>query len=160
MRRRLLAGLLAVIALSGCARALGRAETALYGGRYDEAAARFQEVLNENPDSVDARVGLGIAKFPDLYLGLIALLHGQDAAASERLGRYAPGTAPCLVDDVQRAFRALGSGPATPELRAYVAASLEDQAALAGELSATQNALRDAEPLPVRLPIHLWDRVL
>ena len=157
--------ILAIVLLAGCARTLGRAETALYTGHYDEAAARFQEVLAEKPDSVEALVGLGISKYrlgaldeaerafseaqrrapelpiPRLYLGLIALLRGQDAAAGESLQRYAAVGAPRVADDIERALRALGSGPATVEMRRFMAASLEDQAALAGELVAAQDAL-------------------
>ncbi|HTO11777.1 MAG TPA: tetratricopeptide repeat protein [Candidatus Binatia bacterium] len=161
--------LLALVVLTGCARALGRAETSLYAGRYDEAAARFQEVLAAQPDNADALVGLGIAKYrlgtldeaerafaeagrraperpvPQLYLGLIALLRGQDAAGGESLRRYAAAGAPRVALDIERALRALGSGPATEEMRRYVASSIEDQAAWAGELLATQQALAGSD---------------
>jgi Flp pilus assembly protein TadD len=156
--------ILALAVLAGCSRTLGRAETALYAGRYDEAAGRFQEALAEKPDSVEALVGLGIAQYrlgtldeaertfveaarrapelpvPQLYLGLIALLRAQDAAA-EILGRYAGVAAPRVALTVDRGLRALASGPVTGEMRRFVAASIEDQAAAAGELLATQQAL-------------------
>ena len=160
---------LSALLLAGCATAAGRGEMALDASRYDEAVARFQESLAEKPDDVGARTGLGIAQYrlgaldeaeraltealgraPELpvahlYLGLIAVLRGQDAAAGASLRRYAAGTAPRVAADVERALRALGSGPVTLEMRQYVASSLEDQSAWAGELAATQQALAHSE---------------
>jgi Flp pilus assembly protein TadD len=157
--------ILALAVLAGCSRTLGRAETALYAGRYDEAAGRFQEALAEKPDSVEALTGLGIARYrlgtldeaeraftevagrapelpvPHLYLGLIALLRARDAAAGETLRRYATVAAPRVAATIDRGLRALASGPATDDVRRFVAASIEDQAAAAGELLATQQAL-------------------
>jgi Flp pilus assembly protein TadD len=165
MKRPLALIILTLVPFAGCARALGRAESSLYAGRYDEAAARFEAVLAEKPDSVNARVGLGIAKYrlgaldeaeqafaaaahrepelpvPQLYLGLVALLRGQDGAAAEILRRYATLAAPRVAANIERALRALGSGAATDDVRRYVASSIEDQAAWAGELLATQQAL-------------------
>ena len=161
--------MLSALLLAGCATAAGRGEMALHAGRYDEAVARFQESLAENPDSIGARIGLGIAQYrrgaldeaeraftealgraPELpvahlYLGLIAVLRGQDAAAGESLRQYASRTTPRVATDVERALRALASGPVTPEMRGYVAFSLEDTSAWAGELLATQQALAHSE---------------
>ncbi len=158
-----------LLLLAGCATAAGRGQNALHAGRYADAVAQFQEALAEKPGDVTARVGLGIAQYrlgaldeaeramtdalgrppglpvAHLYLGLIAILRGQDAAAGESLRRYAAGTAPRVGADVERALRALGSGPVTPEMRRYVASSLEDASAWAGELAATQQALANSE---------------
>jgi len=158
-----------LLLLAGCATAAGRGQSALYAGRYDDAVARFQEALADKPDDVTARVGLGIAQYrlgaldeaersmtdalrrepglpvAPLYLGLVAILRGQDAAAGASLRRYAAGTAPRVAADVERALRALGSGPVTLEMRQYVASSLEDQSAWASELAATQQALAHSE---------------
>ena len=165
MTHKLALMILALAVLAGCSRTLGRAETALYAGRYDEAAGRFEQALAEKPDSVEAVVGLGIAKYrlgaldeaerrfteaqrrapelpvPHLYLGLIALRRGHGPAAEEILRRYAVVAAPRVAVTIDHALRALASGPVSEEMRRYVASSIEDQAAAAGELLATQQAL-------------------
>jgi Flp pilus assembly protein TadD len=165
-----LAALTALTLLAGCATATTRGQAALYSGRYDEAATRFEEALTQEPESVAALVGLGIARYrlgalddaqrhltealaqaPDLptahlYLGLVALLRGDDAAAADRLLRYAAlGAAPRLAAHIERTLRALASGPVTDEIRRYMAASIEDQSAWAGELTAARHALADSE---------------
>ena len=161
--------LLTTTLLAGCATATGRGQAALYAGRYDEAVTRFDEALAKEPGALDARVGLGIARYrlgaldeaqraftdalgqaPDLpvahlYLGLIALLRGQDAAAGESLRRYATGAPPRLTAHVERALRVLASGPVGAEMRQFMAASIEDSSAWAGELSATRQALASSE---------------
>lgn len=158
-----------LLLLAGCATATGRGENALHAGRYDEAVVRFQEALAEKPDNVTARVGLGIAQYrlgalddagrtlnealrqefrlpvAHLYVGLIGLLRGQDAVAGESLRRYAAAAGPRVTTGVERALRALASGPVSEDMRRYVASSLEDQSAWAGELVATQQALANAE---------------
>ena len=78
-------------------------------------------------------------------MGLIALLHGQDAAAGESLRRYAAGAPPRLTAHVERALRALAGGAVSAEMRQYMAASIEDQSAWAGELDATRQALAHSE---------------
>jgi Flp pilus assembly protein TadD len=162
-------GILTTTLLTGCVTATGRGEAALESGRYGEAATRFEEALAGKPGSLDALVGLGIAKYrlgaldeaqraltealgqaPDLpiahlYLGLIALLRGQDAAAGESLRRYAAGAPPRLTAHVERALRALAGGTVSAEMRQYMAASIEDQSAWAGELDATRQALAHSE---------------
>lgn len=159
-------GILTTTLLTGCVTATGRGEAALESGRYGEAATRFEEALAGKPGSLDALVGLGIAKYrlgaldeaqraltealgqaPDLpiahlYLGLIALLRGQDAAAGESLRRYAAGAPPRLTAHVERA---LAGGTVSAEMRQYMAASIEDQSAWAGELDATRQALAHSE---------------
>jgi Flp pilus assembly protein TadD len=169
-RRAFILVLLAATGLGGCASATTRGQAALYSGRYDEAASRFEEALTREPESVAALVGLGITRYrlaaldearrlfgealsqspdlpvPHLYLGLIALLGGQDAAAAESLRRYvALGAPPLLAAHIERALRALGSGPVSTEMRQYMAAGIEDQSAWAGELVATRQALANAE---------------
>lgn len=168
-RQVIVLGILTTALLTGCATATGRGQAALYAGRYDEAAARFEEALAREPGSLAARIGLGIARYrmgaldeaqraltealaqdpdvpvPHLYLGLIALLRGQDAAAGESLRRYAVGVPPRLAAHVERALRALAGGAVSAEMRRYMAASIEDQSAWAGELDATRQALAHSE---------------
>lgn len=160
----------ALALLSGCAILTRQGEVALSAGRYAEAAARFEEALAREPESVDARIGLGVARYrlgalddaervfaevltraPDLpiahlYLGLSALRRGQDAPAAERLRRYAQlGVAPRLADHIERALRALASGPVTDLLREYVATAIEEQSAWAGEVATAGEALAASE---------------
>jgi tetratricopeptide (TPR) repeat protein len=106
---RALALAMMALALTGCATAFGRGEAALHAGRPDEAARYFGEALAADPGRLDARVGLGIARFRTrawdaaiaalddvvaeaprradarLYLGLARLMHGDVAAAREQL---------------------------------------------------------------------------
>src|SRR2546428_4057403 len=78
-------GILTTTLLTGCVTATGRGEAALESGRYGEAATRFEEALAGKPGSLDALVGLGIAKYR-----LRAPDQGQPAPAP------APGPAPRL----------------------------------------------------------------
>jgi Flp pilus assembly protein TadD len=174
-----LAALAGLMLLAGCATATGRGQAALHAGQYGEAAARFEEALTDHPDSVAALTGLGLARYrmgsldeaqraltdalrqaPDvpvahLYLGLIALLRGDDPAAGESLRRYAAlGTAPRLAAAIDRGLRALAAGSVTPEMRRYVASSIEDQSAWAGELLSARQALAHSELL--RLTDDRW----
>lgn len=174
-----LAGLTALVVLAGCATATGRGQAALYSGQYSEAAARFEEALTDDPDSVAALTGLGIARYrmgalddaqralgqalrqtPDvpvahLYLGLIALLRGDDVAAGERLRHYAAVGAPPRLDaGIDRALRTLAAGDVSPEMRRYIASSIEDGSAWADEVAAARQALTHSELL--RLSDDRW----
>ena len=169
-RQFILPALSALALLSACATATSRGQAALYAGRYDEAVARFEEALSRDPERVAALVGLGIARYrlgaldeaervftealrqsprlpvAQLYLGLIPLLRGQDTAAADALRRYvALGAPPRLAAHIERALRALASGPVTAEMRQYVASGIEDQSAWAGELVAARQELTHAE---------------
>ena len=117
-------GILTTTLLTGCVTATGRGEAALESGRYGEAATRFEEALAGKPGSLDALVGLGIAKY---RLG--ALDEAQRA----------------LTEHVERALRALAGGAVSAEMRQYMAGSIEDQSAWAGELDATRQALAHSE---------------
>ena len=87
------------------ARALRAAERLHDQGRRAEAAARFEEILAENPDSVEAAVGAAVSAWPDgteqrleqlvaenpasgvarLHLGLALLAAGDEAGAVRQL---------------------------------------------------------------------------
>lgn len=87
------------------ARALREAEDLLDEGERDEAGARFDALLAENPESLEAAVGAAIAGWPDgtverleslvaehpesgvarLHLGLALLSSGDSTAAEEQL---------------------------------------------------------------------------
>lgn len=101
--------MIVAVALSGCATAVGQGDTALHGGRPAEAARYFEEALAAEPDRLDARTGLGIARFrlgawsaaraalqdvlataprradARLYLGLVHLMEADVAAGRAQL---------------------------------------------------------------------------
>jgi tetratricopeptide (TPR) repeat protein len=155
--------------LAGCATPTLQGRAALGGGRYDEAARHFEEALAERPGRVADLVGLGVARYkldalddaqqalaeaasrepdaatPQLYLALIAIRRGDDAAADQHLARHLQLGAPArLAAQLSRTRAALG-GPVTPAMREYMAASLEDGYQWAGELAGALRAARDAE---------------
>ena len=170
MRPVLVLPALAVCALlAGCATPTIEGRAALGRGSYDEAARHFEEALARQPGRATDLVGLGIARYkldalddaqrafeearaqaPDLppvhlYLALIAMRRGDDATADAHLARYlALEPPPRLAAQVDRTRRAL-TGAVTPEMRGYVAASLEDAYQWAGEVAAALQAARDAE---------------
>jgi len=162
--------ILAATLLAGCATTYSQGATAYRQGRYNEAAARFQAVLTEDPNRLDALVGLGLTHYKlgawdeaidvlsravagaprhaasRLFLALAYLQRGDEGRADEHLTAYRdlrpdPRTA-SLVD---RALQLLRGAPLTAELRTFVAASLEDSAELQRELSETRQALQDEE---------------
>jgi tetratricopeptide (TPR) repeat protein len=165
---RLTVVLAAFALLAGCATPTLQGRAALSGGRYDEAARHFEEALAESPGRTPSLVGLGIARYklgaldeaqraleeaaaqepgnptPQLYLILVALRRGDDAAADTHLGRYLQIGAPArLAGQLERTREAL-QGPVTPELRAYMAAGLEDAYQWAGEVTSALQAANDA----------------
>jgi tetratricopeptide (TPR) repeat protein len=159
----------ALTLLAGCATSTSQGRAALSRGSYAEAARHFEEALAQDPDRVGALVGLGVARYKldalddaqralqealvqdpnlppaHLYLALIALRRGDDAAADAQLVRFlALAPPPRLAAQVDRTRRILPTA-STPELRTYMAASVEDAYQLSGEVAAAVQAARDAE---------------
>jgi tetratricopeptide (TPR) repeat protein len=153
--------------LSGCATAYTEGVSAYQQGRYGEAADRFEDTLAEDPDRVEALVGLGLSRYrlgdwdaavsaldealaraprdltARLYLGLAYLQRAEDAASQQELAAFRdlqPGTA--LAAQVDRALQLMRAGTLAPAVRAYVAASLENAAEWQRRLIATEQALR------------------
>ncbi len=145
--------------LGGCTTVFGQGQAALRQGRFDEAAAYFQQVLAENPSRTDALVGLGIAWYkqgefdeaaealervvaqsPDdsqarLYLAL-DYIQKQDAFRAEDQLSALQGLKldARLAAQITRALDMLRSEPLTPPIRAFLATSLETQSQLIQEL--------------------------
>ena len=155
--------------LTACATPTLEGRAALARGSYEEAARHFQEGLAREPGRVADLVGLGVARYklnalddaqgaferalaksPDLpparlYLALIAVLRGDNAAADDHLARFlALAPPPRLAAQIDRARGALSTAT-TPPVRTFVAASLEDGYQWAGEVTAALQAARDAE---------------
>jgi tetratricopeptide (TPR) repeat protein len=174
--RRLLVVLCVVLA--GCATTERRAQRALYEGHYNEAIHLFQAVLAEEPDRLDARVGLGVALYkagalpdaaltldevlaraPDagaalLYRGLIGVEQGDDAVAEERLTRFRQlARIPRFDAQLDRALRVLRTEGAGPETREFVAASLEEVVRSAREVEAARLAAEQAYLLSTFPPV-------
>lgn len=150
----ILAFLVSVCVLSGCASAYVRGQAALREGRFEEAATDFERALAQNPDRTDALVGLGMTRYKQaafdeaaealrravaltprqqearLYLGLSYLRKGQDGLAEEQLTALAdlkPHRR--LAAQIDRALRVLRvEYPLSDEVRSFLAASLEDEA--------------------------------
>jgi tetratricopeptide (TPR) repeat protein len=160
---------LALALLAGCATSTLQGRAALSGGRYDEAARHFEEALADEPGRVNDLVGLGVARYKldaldeagralgealaqkpalptaHLYLALIAIRQGDDAAADEHLARHLELGAPArLAAQISRTRQAL-RGPVTPEMRQFMAASLEESYQWAGEVAGALRAAREAE---------------
>jgi tetratricopeptide (TPR) repeat protein len=161
--------LVAVLALAaGCATATIEGRAALGRGSYEEAARHFEAALARHPGRVEDLLGLGVARYKldaldeaertleealarepglppaHLYLAMIALRRGDHATADARLAQslaLAPPRLAALIDRTRRTLPAV----TTPELRAYVAASLEDGYQWAGEVAGAVQAARDAE---------------
>lgn len=163
---RAVALLAMMIALTGCATAFGRGEAALHSGRPDEAARYFGEAVAADPGRVDARVGLGIARFRTrawdaaiasldnvvaeaprrsdarLYLGLARLMHGDVAAAREQLIalRGLP-IHPRIAAQLDRVLPLLAAG-LDPTVRDLVAADLDDAYEWATEVERARRTAR------------------
>jgi len=156
-----------VLLLGGCATAYGEGVSAYRQGRYAEAAERFEAIVAEHPERVEALVGLGVSRYrlgdwngaaaalgdaaalqpahpgARLYLGLAHLQRGDAPLAAEALGAYRsllPGTR--VAGLVDHAVRLLPSASLSPEERAFVASSLEAAAAWQEEVVFLREALR------------------
>ncbi len=101
--------LISVSVLAGCATPYGLGQTALRQGRYGEAVSHFEAVLAQDPNRLDALVGLGVSRYklrdfdeaidtldrvvaqaPEyaearLHLGLSYLQKGEDGLAEDQL---------------------------------------------------------------------------
>jgi tetratricopeptide (TPR) repeat protein len=168
MKSTLVLAALALLVV-GCATPTRQGHAALGGGRYEEAARHFEQALAEEPGRVTDLIGLGIARYklgalddarqalgaaaaqrpdvatPHLYLALVAIRRGDDAAADEHLGRHLQiGAPPRLAGQLSRT-RAVLREPVTPAMREYMAATLEDGYQWAGEVTAALQAAREAE---------------
>jgi Flp pilus assembly protein TadD len=162
--------LVVVVLLAGCASPTAQGRVALGRGSYDEAARHFEEALTKEPGRPDDLVGLGIARYKlgalddaqraltqavsqdaslpaaHLYLALIAIQRGDRAAADAQLAsQLALGTPARLAAQIVRTRRLLAASPLPPEMRAYVAASLEDGYQWTGEVAVAVQAASDAE---------------
>jgi tetratricopeptide (TPR) repeat protein len=153
--RRLTNGLLAglVLLLAGCVTAYQHGQAALHDGRYLEAAARFSEALAEDPASVNALLGLGLAQYhldsfqtavgflgrtvlavpahaeARLYLALTYLALEDQGAAARHLEAVAGlGVHPRTAAQASRAAALLHRGPLSIEIRELVRKSLENEA--------------------------------
>jgi tetratricopeptide (TPR) repeat protein len=169
-RCRILAFVALLTLLGGCSTAYVQGASAYRQGRYDEAADQFAAALAEDPDRVDALVGLGLSRYRQgawdeaiealgrvaarepgyaiarLYLALAYLQRGDAARAEEHLLAYRElRPDPRMTALVNRALRLLRSGPLTDEQRGFVAASLETAAAWQREVYEARQALREAE---------------
>ena len=172
MRWREAAGLILVLALAaGCATGKAAAgSAALREGRPAEAAERFTEALNENPERVDAKIGLGVSLYrlarydeaiaalteaiaqapaspaPRLYLALSHLAKGEDAQAQEALTALrALPLESRFAAQVDQTLALLRAGGITNPVRTYIAASLDYAFDWSRELAETRQALRTAE---------------
>lgn len=176
--------LLLLSTLAGCATPYVQGQTALRQGRYDEAAGHFEEVLARNPDRLDALAGLGLSRYKSaafdeavdalrkvvardpkhtearLYLGLSYLQKGEDGSAEEQLNAVLDlKPAPRLAAQIDRALRVIRLDPLSDRMRAFLAASLEDEVEWEREVREARLAQR-ANAQPARLlllrPRHSW----
>ena len=166
--------LVAAVALTGCATAQGRGEGALRAGRNVAAADAFGQAVAQDPDRVDSLVGLGIARYrlgaydaaidalgravaqaprnpaARLYLALAHLQRGDAKAAEEHLAAFRGlGLDDRLAAQLDRALAIIRAQALSPELREFIAASLDDEATLVSEVRQTRRLLRRPEPPPV-----------
>ena len=162
---------LAALGLAGCVTAMGEGRSALRQGRYADAATHFEEALASDPEQTDALVGLGVAKYKAgdwdeaippldrvvtreprsatarLYLALAHLRKGEIGPVDEHLGAFVrerSGTR--VAAQADRALRLLrGQEPLSDEMRAFVAASLEDEAEMEREVVEARRYAREME---------------
>jgi len=169
-----------VLVLAGCATTpRRRGDSALASGNYAAAIEEYRTALAEKPDNLEARLGLGVAQYRSgafsdasatldavlarapnthaalLYSGLAALHRRDDAVAEDRLTRLRiVEPDPRFGAQVERAMRVLRAGaPVTDDLRAFIAASLEDSARAVSEVRAARLEAQRAywyDPFPVR----------
>jgi len=179
--RGLLSLVLVALAFSACATASGEARRALREGRYGEAATGFEDVLAKEPDKIDALIGLGVAKYragafdealppldravarapklpvARLYLGLAHLRRGEIGPVEEHFNALVaerPGTR--LAAQAERVLKLLrGADPTSDDIRAFMAESLENEAAAEREVAEAERRAREAE-WRWRDPYYYW----
>lgn len=162
---------LVVLLAAGCATtptAMGSA--ALREGRPAEAVGQFEKALAEDPERLDARIGLGISRFrlgaydeaiaaltdavtrapgnptARLYLALSHLRKREDAKAREHLTALrALPLEPRFVAQIDQTLDLLRAGPVSDAVRTYVVASLDYASDWSRELAETRMALRSAQ---------------
>ncbi len=163
--------LLAIVALAGCATsATGAGSALLREGHPAEAIEHFEKALAENPRDVDAKVGLGAARYrlgtyddaiavltdaatvapqypaARLYLALAQLRQRQDTDAANQLEALrALPIEPRFIAEVDQTLVLLRAGGITDAIRTYVAASLDYAFDWSRELAETRRALQNAE---------------
>lgn len=165
--------LLGLPMLAGCVTAFGEGVTAAREGRYTDATTYFERALAEDPDRIDALVALGVARYKlgafdaavealerararaprdadvRLYLALSHLQMDALGPAEEHLSAFADiASDRRIAAQAQRALRLLRGDPLDAETRAFVAASLDDEAELARELGEARRALAWAQAWP------------
>jgi len=165
-------GLVLVLAmLAGCATTQTAAGTsALREGRPGEAAEHFKEALADDPNRVDAKIGLGISRYrlaaygeatallgdaleqapgqpaARLYLALSSLRQREDAKAQEELTALrALPLEPRLAAQIDQTLALLHGGGITDAIRTYIAASLDYAFDWTREVAETRVALRNAQ---------------
>ncbi|MBI1735221.1 MAG: tetratricopeptide repeat protein [Candidatus Rokubacteria bacterium] len=169
--RRICALAVATLALAGCATTMGEGRQALRQGRYAEAATHFEEALVEDPEKTDALIGLGIARYKAgdwddaieplgrvvvreprsstarLYLGLAHLRKGDLGPVEEHFGALIAERAGTRVAaQADRALRVLrGQDLPSDDLRAFIAASIEDGAEMERQVLEARQYAREME---------------
>ncbi len=170
--------LLAVSLLTGCATSYEKARAALAQGRYEDAASGLEEVLARHPDRLDALVSLGQVRYKlgafdeavaaltraaaqapksetaQLYLALSYLQKGEDGPAEEHL-KTLLGLEPHarLVAQADRVLKVMRSEHLSTDMRAFIAASLEDEAEWAREVQLARSAYPPSRFYPYRYPL-------
>ena len=165
--RRALVLLVTIVLTVGCASDYAKGQWALRQGRYAEAEGYFMRTLMEDPQRIDALVGLGVAQYKkgeidlaietlekalaarpkdpsgQLYLGLAYLKKNDPARAAEHLAalRGLP-IDPRLAEQVDRALEVIRKEPLTEPVRNLLASNLDAAAELAREAA---EARRDAQ---------------
>jgi len=162
---------LVILVAAGCATtptALGG--LALREGRPMDAIAEFEKALAEDPARVDARIGLGIAKFrlglyddavtaltdavgrdpkqpaARLYLALAYILKHEDVKVEEQLtALHGLPIEPRLSALVEQSIVLLRAAPLSDQGRTFVIASLDYGAEWSRDLAETRLALRHAQ---------------
>jgi len=171
--------LLAGCGLAGCATSTARGQFALSRGDYASAVQEFDAALADNPDRVDALIGLGIARYKlaeypgarealeralarsareplaRLYLGLTELQAGNIPRAVEDLRTFRTEPLdPRVAALVDRSLPILESPMLTREVRSLIATTLEDEVSLARELEHAR--LVASAPPPFARPYPLY----